>query len=36
MVDPLFHLARRVEPFIERRIPQLAYNICVDAKKPKA
>jgi len=34
MVDPLFHLARRVEPFIERRIPQLAYNICVDARKP--
>jgi ubiquinone/menaquinone biosynthesis C-methylase UbiE len=35
MVDPLFHLARRVEPFIERRIPQLAYNICVDARKPR-
>ncbi len=35
MGDPLFHLARRVEPFIERRIPQLAYNICVDARKPK-
>jgi ubiquinone/menaquinone biosynthesis C-methylase UbiE len=35
MVDPLFSLAQRVEPFIERRVPQLAFNICVDAKKPK-
>lgn len=36
MVDPLFNLAQRMEPFIERRVPQLAYNICVDARKPKA
>jgi ubiquinone/menaquinone biosynthesis C-methylase UbiE len=35
MFDPLFNLAQRVEPFIERRIPQLAYNICVDARKPE-
>ena len=35
MIDPLFHLAQRVEPFIERRLPQLAYNICVDARKPE-
>jgi ubiquinone/menaquinone biosynthesis C-methylase UbiE len=34
MIDPLFNLAQRVEPFIERRLPQLAYNICVDARKP--
>jgi ubiquinone/menaquinone biosynthesis C-methylase UbiE len=34
MGDPLFNLAQRVEPFIERRIPQLTYNICVDAQKP--
>jgi len=34
MIDPLFSLAQRMEPFIERRIPQLAYNICVDARKP--
>ena len=34
MINPLFHLAQRVEPFIERRLPQLAYNICVDARKP--
>jgi len=35
MGDPLFRIARRMEPFIERRIPQLAYNICVDARKPE-
>jgi hypothetical protein len=34
MIDPLFHLACKVEPFIERRVPQLAYNICVSARKP--
>lgn len=34
MIDPLFRFARRMEPFVERRIPQLAYNICVTAKKP--
>ncbi|WP_292367764.1 class I SAM-dependent methyltransferase [Methanoregula sp. UBA64] len=34
MIDPLFSLAQRMEPFIERRFPQLAYNICVDAQKP--
>lgn len=33
MFDPLFSLAQRVEPFVERRLPQLAYNICVDARK---
>ena len=32
--DPVFFLARKVEPFVEERIPQLAYNICVSAKKP--
>jgi len=35
MIDPVFKFARRVEPFVEKRIPQLAYNICVTAKKPK-
>ncbi|MFA5236289.1 MAG: methyltransferase domain-containing protein [Methanoregula sp.] len=35
MIDPLFHLAQKVEPFVERRLPQLAYNICVDARKPR-
>jgi SAM-dependent methyltransferase len=33
LIDPLFHLARKVEPFVERRIPYLAYNICVSGRK---
>ena len=35
MIDPLFSLAQRMEPFVERNLPQLAYNICVDARKPE-
>ena len=35
MFDPLFSLARKVEPFVEKRVPQLAYNICVSGKKPE-
>ena len=33
MIDPLFMLARKIEPFVEKRVPQLAYNICVSGKK---
>lgn len=33
MIDPIFSLATRVEPFVEKRVPQLAYNIFVSAKK---
>jgi ubiquinone/menaquinone biosynthesis C-methylase UbiE len=33
MIDPLFNLACRIEPFVEKRVPQLAYNIFVCAKK---
>jgi ubiquinone/menaquinone biosynthesis C-methylase UbiE len=35
MMDPLFNLARKVEPFVEKRVPQLAFNICVSGKKPE-
>jgi len=35
MIDPLFHLAQKIEPFVEKRVPQLAYNICVSGKKPR-
>jgi ubiquinone/menaquinone biosynthesis C-methylase UbiE len=35
MIDPLFLLALRIEPFVEKRVPQLAYNICVSGKKPR-
>ncbi len=33
MIDPIFSIASRVEPFVETRMPQLAYNIFVSAKK---
>ena len=35
MIDPLFLLAQKIEPFIEKCVPQLAYNICVSGKKPR-
>jgi len=35
MVDPLFTIATKIEPFVEKRVPQLAYNIFVSAKKPE-
>ncbi|HVN73192.1 MAG TPA: methyltransferase domain-containing protein, partial [Methanoregula sp.] len=35
MIDPVFSLARRIEPFVEKRVPQLAFNICVSARKPE-
>jgi len=34
MIDPIFNFAQKVEPFIEKRVPQLAYNICVSGRKP--
>lgn len=33
MIDPIFSLATKVEPFVEKSMPQLAYNIFVSAKK---
>ncbi len=33
MIDPIFSLATKVEPFVEKKMPQLAYNIFVSAKK---
>jgi len=35
MIDPLFLLARKIEPFVEKSVPQLAYNICVSGKKQR-
>ncbi|PKL70390.1 MAG: ubiquinone biosynthesis protein UbiE [Methanomicrobiales archaeon HGW-Methanomicrobiales-1] len=35
MIDPLFNFAQKVEPFVEKRVPQLAYNICVSGRKPQ-
>jgi ubiquinone/menaquinone biosynthesis C-methylase UbiE len=34
MFDSLFSFARKVEPFVERKVPQLAYNILASGKKP--
>jgi len=33
MIDPLFSIATKVEPFVEKSVPQLAYNIFVNARK---
>ena len=33
--DPLFSIAKRVEPFIEEKIPYLAYNLIASGQKPK-
>ncbi len=33
MFDPIFDFATKVEPFVEKRVPQLAFNIFVSAKK---
>ncbi|MGB9175270.1 MAG: methyltransferase domain-containing protein [Methanoregula sp.] len=33
MIDPVFSLATKVEPFVEKSMPQLAFNIFVSAKK---
>jgi len=34
MMDPLFSLARKIEPFVERQVPQLTFNLCASARKP--
>jgi len=35
MLDPIFYLAQKIEPFVEQCVPQLAYNICVNGIKPR-
>jgi ubiquinone/menaquinone biosynthesis C-methylase UbiE len=35
LADPLFNLARKVEPFVEENLPYLAYNVCASGKKPE-
>jgi ubiquinone/menaquinone biosynthesis C-methylase UbiE len=35
MIYPLFLLAQKIEPFVEKCVPQLAYNICVSGEKPR-
>lgn len=33
--DPIFSIAKRVEPFIEEKIPYLAYNLIASGQKPR-
>lgn len=33
--DPIFSIAKRVEPFIEENIPYLAYNLIASGSKPE-
>jgi ubiquinone/menaquinone biosynthesis C-methylase UbiE len=33
LVEPVFDIAKKIEPFVERRLPCFAYNICVKGKK---
>ncbi|MCT8337659.1 methyltransferase domain-containing protein [Methanoculleus sp. Afa-1] len=35
LADPVFNLARKVEPFVEEKLPYLAYNVCAGGKKPE-
>ena len=35
MFDSLFTLASKLEPFVEKRVPQMTYNICVSGRKPE-
>ena len=35
LADPVFNLARKVEPIIEEKLPYLAYNVCAAGKKPE-
>lgn len=34
MVKPFFRIARRMEPFVEERVPRLAYNVCASGIRP--
>ncbi|MEN6519143.1 MAG: methyltransferase domain-containing protein [Methanospirillum sp.] len=34
LAPPVYRLARKVEPIVERRLPYLAYNIVASGKKP--
>ncbi|MEI6841414.1 MAG: methyltransferase domain-containing protein [Methanomicrobiales archaeon] len=34
LARPIYVLAKKIEPFVERNIPYLAYNICASGRKP--
>lgn len=35
LATPFFRIARKMEPFVEEKLPYLAYNICVSGEKPR-
>jgi ubiquinone/menaquinone biosynthesis C-methylase UbiE len=35
LASPFFRIARKVEPFVEEKLPYLAYNLCASGEKPK-
>jgi len=35
LAPPIFKLAKKLEPFVEEKLPYLAYNICAMGRKPK-
>jgi ubiquinone/menaquinone biosynthesis C-methylase UbiE len=35
LADPLFGIAKRIEPFVEEKVPRLAYNILARGVKPE-
>lgn len=35
LASPFFHLARKMEPFVEEKLPYLAYNLCAAGRKPE-
>jgi ubiquinone/menaquinone biosynthesis C-methylase UbiE len=34
LASPIFHIARKMEPFVEEKLPYLAYNLCASGTKP--
>ncbi|MDD1719708.1 MAG: methyltransferase domain-containing protein [Methanoregulaceae archaeon] len=34
LIDPVFDIAKKVEPFVEKHLPSLAYNIFAVGRKP--
>ncbi|MDD1673099.1 MAG: class I SAM-dependent methyltransferase [Methanomicrobiales archaeon] len=34
LASPIFHIARKMEPFVEEKLPYFAYNLCASGKKP--
>lgn len=35
LAKPIFHIAKKMEPFVEERMPYLAYNLCANGIKPE-